>query len=497
MIHATPTVATPCSARLSMACDWQMIDDLLGGTRAMRAAGRRWLPQEEAESPRAYTVRLNRSFLYEAYADTLRRLRSKPFSRPVALKVPLPDAIASLEGNIDGEGQTLTQFASSAFDSAANRGLVHILVDFPDVAAAPNETPEQRAQRVTLDVEQKLRPTFTMITADQVLDWDKATAEDGTTKVTMVRFRECVVERDGEWRDVEIEQIRVVRERTWEVHRKDPKTGTWGVVRKGTNSLGEVPIATAYFNRKGFMRAEPPLRALAWLNIEHWCSRSDQNHALRFNRFGFLFGAGFTEEEKKEQVVVGAGRLIRSTNPNAKLAVVESAGKGVEVGRTDLMDIEERMEVLGLQPLMARSDATATGQNLDASKTTCDVQAWVRALESAFRQAFSFAAKWKKVQLPDQFKVDIFSDFGLTLRATQEIEQLIKVRAARDITRITFLRELRRRSLLSEDVDPEEESDGVDSESPVDGMTGVDGAEPALAAAVGAGLAGANNGGST
>lgn len=48
------TVATPSKARQDMSADWQMIDDLLGGTAAMRSAGTRWLPKEEAESESAY-----------------------------------------------------------------------------------------------------------------------------------------------------------------------------------------------------------------------------------------------------------------------------------------------------------------------------------------------------------------------------------------------------------------------------------------------------------
>lgn len=469
-----PSVATPCLARLVMACDWKLIDDLNGGTRSMRSAGKRWLPKEDAESEPAYTVRINRSFLYEAYQDTLRRLRSKPFSRPVTLKGAVPDRLAGLEKNVDGEGQDITQFGGLAFDHAGNRGLIHILVDFPDVAAGPDETAEERAQRVTLDAEQKLRPTFTLITADDMLGWEKETAADGTVELTMIRFRECVVEKSGEWGEVRIEQVRVVRKTTWEIHRQ--VEGAWSVAKHGTNSLGKVALATAYFNRTGFMTAEPPLRALAWLNLQHWCSSSDQNHILRFSRFGFLFGAGFSDEEKKDQIVIGPARIIRSSNKDAKLTVVEGNCEGVKVGRQDLLDIEERMEVMGLQPLMSRTgDATATGQKVDSEKTTCDVQAWVRALEGAFIQAFKFAAEWVKVTLPDDFAVDVFSEFGLSQRATQDIEQLIKMRQAREISRLTFLREVRRRALLSDSVDPEQEARDVEEETPVDGFTGTKG----------------------
>ena len=44
------TVATPNAAWHAMAQDRQLIHDLMGGTRAMRRAGERWLPREPGET---------------------------------------------------------------------------------------------------------------------------------------------------------------------------------------------------------------------------------------------------------------------------------------------------------------------------------------------------------------------------------------------------------------------------------------------------------------
>jgi hypothetical protein len=44
-----------------MAADWQIIHDLRGGTKAMRAARTRWLPMHEKEDPARYNYRLERS----------------------------------------------------------------------------------------------------------------------------------------------------------------------------------------------------------------------------------------------------------------------------------------------------------------------------------------------------------------------------------------------------------------------------------------------------
>jgi hypothetical protein len=63
-----------------------------------------------------------------------------------------------------------------------------------------------------------------------------------------------------------------------------------------------------------------------------------------------------------------------------------------------------------------------------------------------------------KEEIDDEFKVDIFSDFGLSMRATQDIEALIKMRAVKDITHETFLEEMKRRDVLNEMVNVEAEA---------------------------------------
>ena len=475
MAAAQNTVATPCHAHREMSCEWKLIDDLSGGTAAMRRAGKEWLPQEDAESDDTYSKRLKRSFLYEILKDTRRRLASRPFSEPVKLSETLPERLAGMEKNVDGLGQDVTQFARQAFDANMGRGLVHTLVDYPDLSS-PGETNEERRDRVTLEDEYLIHPIFTHITADDLLGWETAADPVLGRYTTLIRFRECVLEKDpgDEWSECLVEQIRVVEAWKWRVYRKN-KDGDWGIFKEGTRTLGEVGVRTWYTNRTGHMTAESPLRALAWLNLQHWCSSSDQNNILRFARFGTLFGSGFTDDEVSKGIVLGPSRLLRSKNKDAKLVVVEHSGAAIGAGRQDLLDIEARAEVLGLAPLMERSGGvTATGRAIDESRTTCDVLAWVIAGEQHLLECFKLAAKWVGVTLPDSFRVNIHSDFAIGARAAEDIKNLLAMRVAGQITHRTFLTEIRRRALIGEDVDIEQEVEDVENESSTNGLTGVE-----------------------
>ncbi|HDY86886.1 MAG TPA: hypothetical protein ENH82_02085, partial [bacterium] len=63
-------VMIPSISYERMAEKWDLINDLLGGTKAMQASGEKWLPSEPAESQLAYDARLSRSVLYNGLRDT-------------------------------------------------------------------------------------------------------------------------------------------------------------------------------------------------------------------------------------------------------------------------------------------------------------------------------------------------------------------------------------------------------------------------------------------
>ena len=377
--------------------------------------------------------------------------------------------------DVDGEGSDLTQFGASLFDDAASYGVTHVLVDYPAVGGA-GETRDEIATRLrasTVDA-LGLRAHFVHVPAHDLVYWKSQKSASGRNELVEIRIVEYDADDKDDGTQEEVKYVRRITPDSWQRMRL-VKGKDWVVVSEGTNTLGRIPLVTIYFQRKGFMLAEPPLQELAWINLAHYQSDSDQRNILRFARFGILFMKGISQEEKDQQVTIGPAKLIKSTSADADMKVVEHSGKSVEAGRLDLQDLEGRMELLGLQPLMSRTgDATATGQAIDESKTQCDVQAWVRSLERGLVQAFGIAAEWMGEDLGDTFRVNIFSEFGLTMRATEDIRNLIAMRQGGLISQETFLTEVRRRALLSETVDPTEEAQRILEEGPaVDGLTGM------------------------
>ena len=460
-ISGKKTVDTPCDAYNDMQTHWGLIDALLGGTLAMRAVGETYLPKEPKEDSLSYRNRLDRSILYTAYEDTVDDLVGRPFSKPVSLQGELPESLAMLKDNCDGLGSDITQFAREVFTTCLNRGLTHILVDVPKTANADGSIMTKAAEKRA-----GVRPYFVHIKPEQLIGWKGGVGTDGKPVLTQIRWRESKTVDDGDYGTKEVETIRVYTQSTWEIHTKDEKN-EYALTESGAHSYPGIPLVTCYIKKDAVMTGKPALEGLAWMNLAHWQSYSDQKNILRFARSALLFFSGLTDDEMQKEVVIGPSRTFKATNPDADAKYVEHTGKAIEAGRQDVLDIEERMTVLGLEPLLSRpGNQTATGQSIDEAKSQSSIQAWIRSEELAIYTAFSMAAIWMNETLPDDFKADIYNDFGVSIRATADIEALLKMRQAGEIDRETFLREVKRRAVLSESVDVDDVIAKVEAEGP-------------------------------
>lgn len=443
MSTAVANVNTPCTAYSQMAAKWGLLHDLLGGTATMRAAGTKWLPKETQEDRQHYNVRLERSILFNAYGDTVEKLAAKPFSRPVTIQGDLPQRLAPLVDDVDGTGRSLTQFAKDAFRMGLIYGMVHILVDYP---RAPRDIDLATERQLAL------RPRPVLVSPADLIGWTVDKDSSGRQVLSSIRIREQDVVPLGEYGEQIVERVRVYRPDDWQLWELGEKD--WMLIDSDTHSYPGIPLTTCYFLKKDFMIADPPLEALAWLNLAHWQSMSDQRNILRYARSAILFASGFTKQEVDAGITLGPNSFVHSTNPEADLKYVEHAGAAIEAGESDLKRLEERMEILGMQPLIRQSgDVKATGQAINEAKSQAEIQAWIRDLEAALYEMFSMSAVWIGANVPDDFMVDIYSDFAMAGGSNNELAELLKARLAGQIRHATYLYEMKRRGVLSEMVD--------------------------------------------
>lgn len=469
--------STPSSTYKAMLPAWELVLALLGGTEAMRAAGRKYLPQYEREEGKAYEERLKRTVLFNYFAKALSNLASKPFAKPVRLGEAAPAELHALVEDVDKLGSDVTAWARPVFKDGLAKGLTHFLVDFPAVDTEVVRTLEDERRA-------GLRPYFVHVPAESLI---AAYAEvvDGEERLTHVRIRETEVRREG-FEEKVVERIRVLEPDAWVLYERSG-TRKWAEVGGGPNKLGFIPLVTWYAGpREGFMRARPPLEDLAYLNLAHWQSGSDQRNVLTVARFPLLAASGLADASGVE---VGPRKLLVTEQAQGKFYYVEHSGAAIAAGRQDLEDLKDEMAALGVELLVRKSgSATATEKSINTAHSHSELQAMAEAFADALELAFHYAAQWLGLEVEDgALKVEVHTDFGLAQGDAQGLDVLFKARAAREISRAAFLAELKRRGVLAADFDADMDAELLGAEGPALGTL-----RPAPAAGPGqAGSAGA------
>lgn len=447
-------VATPSAEVLAMRSRAEVIRTLMGGTRAMREASRKYLPQLAAEGARAYAARVEQSTLFNATRKTVRDMTGKVFAKPVVLGGDVPVQLRAFAENVDLTGRHLSIFARDVFFDALQTGIGYLLADMPPLSIdQPNTIAAEKAQN--------RRPYLVYIPLENVLGW-KSTLQNGAEVLTQFRFKETVFEPNGEWLEKTVTQVRVLSPGAWEVWR-EASNNAWVKVAEGVTSLDRIAITPVYLDRTGFMQAEPPLSELAELNVAHWQSSSDQRNILHVARVPILFGSGFSDESTIE---VGANSMVRAQDPNANLRYVEHSGHAIGAGREDLKDLEFQMQTMGLQLLVPNPGQTATGEIRDDAKENSPLAAMASGLQDALEAAFGFMAAFIGLGNDAGGSLTINTDFGVQAGAGADLQQLLDAVNSRQISRETFWSEWKRRGILSDSFDPAVEKDRLASAPP-------------------------------
>lgn len=455
-------VSTPNAAYSVMATAATLPRTLMGGTMAMRAAAKEYLPQEPAESAPAYNNRLGRSFLYNQYKQAVLNLVGRMFRNGMELE-DVPALLTEYSKDIDLAGRNLLRFSRDLIEDGMHSGVTYLLVDFP--APDDDEEGEPAAPKSVADEKAAgIRPAWIHIKQENLINW-RTEVVNGVETLTRVQIMETVEEGGNIWGSDVVEQVRVLYPGSWEIWRMDGTTKKWEIWKSGITSIDFIPLIPVYTNRTGFMTGSPLLENLAELNLCHWQSSSDQRTLLHTARVPILFGAGFTDETGK--VEVGASRLIKNSNENAKLTYVEHTGAAIGAGQTDLDNLERQMSALAMEPLMAKTgERTATESAIDNASASSNLQTIAEGLCDCIQTAFTFTMLWMKQDAKNTGTVELDCDLATPGGDPADLTALQFARTNGDLSREGFLEELKRRGTLSEEFDIDEDAEARAEEGP-------------------------------
>jgi hypothetical protein len=467
--HCTPTVA-------EMRTDWCYTEALMAGTRAMRAGGTQFMPKWPNEEKEAYEARIRTATLLPAYRRTVSVMAGKPFSKELTVKASsdqLQDEWKPWLDDIDRNGVSLNVFASEMMQEIVAHGLAGIYVDVPSTQDVPKTVTGETT--VAAERDAGVRPYFVRVKHDQILGWRL----DDKGALAMLRFKECTEAEDGLYGTKEVNRVRVLTPGHWELHEATGTTGADGVevyqvIDSGTTSLSVIPFVALYGERLAPMIGRPPLLDLAFLNVKHWQSQSDQDTILHVARVPILAMIGADENS---QLVVGASAAVKLPL-GAEMKFVEHTGAAIEAGEKSLEVLAEQMLQTGAELLVQKpGQRTATEDSNDAEGNKCDLQRIVESFEDSLDQAFVYAGMYAKKDPP---QVTLFKDFGAATLSDASAQLILSMQQGGLITKETALREQQRRGVLSPDIDLAVEIAAAEAEGPAPGTLGTgEGGDPA------------------
>ena len=453
--------SAPSDAVSNLRPAWELTSALLGGTDAMRKAGRRYLPQWPSEEDKSYATRLSVSTLFPAFERTVVSLAAKPFSKAPSLD--LGQRVGDLAQDIDRQGRSVAEVGHDLMTLALGPGLAGVLVDF-DRNPAPGQTTVADERRLGL------RPYWVIVYPHQVLGWRAAPSKDGYG-LTQLRLMETVEEPDGEFGVTCVPQVRVLEPGSWRTYRKPANArpdAQWVLHEQGVTTIDFVPFVPFYGRRLGFMAGQPPLMELAHLNTKHWQSQSDQDNILHVARVPVLTLSGVVDDpDRPFELKLGASTAVRLPQ-GAVLEYVEHTGGAIGAGQSALDALKDEMRQAGAEMLvLGPTSNTRTEAAADDSKSTCTLQRIAASVEDGLCLAMDYTSMWLGETPPkDKRAVKLFDDYGADSLAEASAALLVGMANAGQLSRRTLFQELQRRAILSASLDYQEELDRIAEDGP-------------------------------
>ncbi len=430
----------------------EVCNALVGGTQAMRKAGRKYLPQEPAETDKAWESRRDKTVLFPAFRDALDAMVGKPLGEPVTTE-NVPSKVEVALENVDLEGRDLDTFSRAWLRQSLLDGIGWVLVDYPRVPAGATLAKER---------ELKARPYLVHVPLAKVCGW-RSEADGGRHRLTQFRWRETVEEQDGDFGVKLVSRVRV-----WEPGQVtvyvQTAAGEWVIdpEQSGVVSLKEIPVVCFAPGQTGFFLADPPLEELAWLNVQHYQSSSDQRHVLHVARVPLLAADKDSRDAKGSKVDLGPDRLVVGLE---NLRFVEHTGAAIEAGRNDLQDLKEEMRLVAGKVLsrQAGGDKSATEAGLEARDGGSKLRQWTWSFQDCLEECLRFMALWTGDAAGGT--VTVSTDWD-DLPDPQLFTTILQARQAGELSRDTWLWNAQRFGALPPGRTAENEKALIDAEGP-------------------------------
>jgi hypothetical protein len=439
---------------------WTPIEVCVGGTAALRARSRDFIPREPREDEAAY----NRRIFHATLPPFLTRLASQ------AAGVILRKGI-EIDGdpywtdwatNVTGDGTTLNEYARRQLITAILFGHSSSIVDYPADSTAQSLAEERALAR---------RPYLVPIHPRQILGW-RTSNDSWSSDLSQVRIRETVILSAGLYGEEITEQIRVLSPGRYELWRpQTPRTNlpinnqlpgptAWDLYKPGTTSLDRIPLVTVYSNRTGNLLSKPPLLEVAQLNIAYAQRFCDYHHSIHVGACPILTFYGLDEEqlENGEAGLSVNNAILLPIGGDAKY--VEPTSDAFDAQLKCLAALEDQISRLGINTLTQQNvtNAAAESKRMDRIDSDSIMAVIAGDLERSITEIFELAAAYTDIEPPT---ISIPRDYENRLLDGNQITAYLQLYMQRAISQRTLLTILQQGEVLPPTIDIDAEISAV------------------------------------
>lgn len=436
---------------------WERVSTVMSGVEAMRAMSKVYLPRFPEEAQDSYDYRVNSSRLTDIFSDIIESLASKPFAREVGLADGAPEFFRKFVEDVDVANNHIHIFAQQVFFNGIAYAIDWIFVDYPVLTSAATLADERAADA---------RPYFVRIPAKDVLEV-RSDVSRGRESVTYVRINESYFNEQQK----QIYRVREFEKKdgnpTFNVWERGADEIEWRLVDDGVLSIQDIPIVPFYTGQRrlGSWTFTQPMKRVIDLQIEHYQQETDLKLARQQTAFPMLTGAGITPPVDSKgnpvKLPIGPGAVLyapmNEQGQHGAWNTLEPSTSSLQFLAAERDKTEQQMRELGRQPLTAgTSGITQVAAAFASQRASSAVQAWAYMLKDSLESALRFAAQWVGVDYEPT--VYINTDFAIEIGDDKAPELLLNMQKDGLISRETLLREMKRRGILSEEVDEEAEA---------------------------------------
>lgn len=454
------------AAYTRMRVRWDLCRDVRGGTETLRLRKEKYLPRFEAEDPLDYDRRLEMTFAYDAFNQTVNALVGLALKHGVTLDKDVPERIQGDWENIDGQGTHGDVFAQFVLDDALTDGHAGVLTEYPVVAERP---------RLDEERDQEIRAYLVRVQASQIINW-RTRVVGGREILSLLVIKETLEEEDGDFGVKPVCRYRVYRwvpavgdqpsTVSYQVYLETAKAGAATTLTEEEPGFLKgprfIPFAPVYGGeQEAMLRSKPPLLGLAYSNIDHTQVKSERRFALHVGSIPWRVVTGLADPNNHPDIVVSASR-VTPLGVNVDAKIIEPTGAANGELLSELQEIEKRMAAQGLSMLQRDDKAvpTATQAKIDDSRGKSRLWRASSSLKDALEASFGFMAQYYGLGDNKGGSVTIRRDFG-DMISGEDLTLLTAARARGDLTLELFLRILKMAGKLPSDVEPAEEAEAV------------------------------------